>query len=903
MTVRATIQWLTYERTGDVASLDAAEADADEALAAMPLGHVLRSSALYNTGMIAFRRYERTGNLAVLERAIGVLRQAVDATDHDYARPAHLSTLGMSLGRRFERKGAPGDLDDAIDYLREAVVTSSSRNDRPVWLSNFAAYLCRRFERTGDEADIDEAVEAGREAVSESGDHSGRARSHSNLGGSLLARHARFRRMADIDEAVENMRSAAHLAVPGQVGYPMHLMNLGLAFRERFGRTGELPDAEASVRYCREALKALPDGHPDVPFYLANLSACLDTLADHTEDRDAAAEALKAARAAVEAIEIGDPDHPEYARYLRALGNALQTRYDLDADRADLTAAFDTWRQATRVATASPGQRLEIAQHWGRTAARAGMFAEATNGLSTAVGILPSVVWHGLDPVTRQRQAARWAGLAADAACCAVLDGQPELAVELLEQGRSMLWRQALGLRADHGDLARVAPELAERMEVARTVLNTPIPLDGLGAVDVGLPGHGVVGVGGFKSSRQEAVDRLRGAARDYDAALAEIREMEGFEHYLETAPYPELAAASVDGAVVIVNISRYGCHAIIVAAESDRARVVDLPDLDLDSAEDRARHLSQLLDNRRRGRDRPFPARERDRRALLDILGWLWDVIAAPVLDTLTDQRDPARIWWCPTGPLVSLPLHAAGQYPRLRTEHQGAATMLARTVSSYIPTLSSLRRARGFLPPEHIRQLTVAIPAVEDRAGFPPLPDVTTELKHLTQHFPPGPANHQLVESLATRDAVIAAMAAHDWIHLACHAGPLRSGGTGTDPGFVLSDGDLTITDLAAQPGRRGGLAFLSACQTATGSEDHLDEALHLAAAMQFLGYSHVIATMWSIADSPAPLVTDLFYTALRQDGNHAASALRHAVIRLRDESDPSDPFVWAPYVHVGC
>jgi hypothetical protein len=39
--------------------------------------------------------------------------------------------------------------------------------------------------------------------------------------------------------------------------------------------------------------------------------------------------------------------------------------------------------------------------------------------------------------------------------------------------------------------------------------------------------------------------------------------------------------------------------------------------------------------------------------------------------------------------------------------------------------------------------------------------------------------------------------------------------------------------------------------ACQTATGSVRHLDEAIHLAAAMQFLGYRHVIATMWTIAD----------------------------------------------------
>jgi CHAT domain-containing protein len=230
----------------------------------------------------------------------------------------------------------------------------------------------------------------------------------------------------------------------------------------------------------------------------------------------------------------------------------------------------------------------------------------------------------------------------------------------------------------------------------------------------------------------------------------------------------------------------------------------------------------------------------------------------------------------------------------------------VLTRTVSSYIPTLTSLRRARGFTPAEQARQLTVA---VKDRAGSPPLPDVTTELDRLTRHFPPGPANHQLVASLATRDEVVAAMATHDWIHLACHAGPLDTGGGSVNRGFALWDGDLTITDLAAQPGREGGLAFLSACQTATGSDEHRDEALHLAAAMQFLGYRHVIATMWSIADTPAPLVTDLFYTALseREEGaardgeDGAAGALRQAIIQLRD-ADPTNPFAWAAYVHIG-
>jgi CHAT domain-containing protein len=185
----------------------------------------------------------------------------------------------------------------------------------------------------------------------------------------------------------------------------------------------------------------------------------------------------------------------------------------------------------------------------------------------------------------------------------------------------------------------------------------------------------------------------------------------------------------------------------------------------------------------------------------------------------------------------------------------------------------------------------------------GLPPLPAVPAELEVLARHFPPGADNHQLVESQATRAAALTALAAHSWVHLACHASqhhadPARSG-------FALWDAALTISDIAGQPTRGRNLAFLSACQTATGSVRHFDEAIHLAAAMQFLGYRHVIATMWTIADPPAPHVADNVYTTLSQGGRPdpgpAAEALHHAIHSIR-RRDPTNPLLWAPYIHLG-
>jgi CHAT domain len=100
-----------------------------------------------------------------------------------------------------------------------------------------------------------------------------------------------------------------------------------------------------------------------------------------------------------------------------------------------------------------------------------------------------------------------------------------------------------------------------------------------------------------------------------------------------------------------------------------------------------------------------------------------------------------------------------------------------------------------------------------------------------------------------------------------------------------------------MAGQPTRQRDLAFLSACQTAKGSVRHLDEAIHLAAAMQFVGYQHVIATMWTIADPPAPHVADTVCTALNQGG-------RPDPDRSAAPSATSTPPIrcMAPYIHFG-
>jgi CHAT domain-containing protein len=94
-------------------------------------------------------------------------------------------------------------------------------------------------------------------------------------------------------------------------------------------------------------------------------------------------------------------------------------------------------------------------------------------------------------------------------------------------------------------------------------------------------------------------------------------------------------------------------------------------------------------------------------------------------------------------------------------------------------------------------------------------------------------------------TVDNVMAHLPDASVLHLACHAyqdahDPLASG-------FFLHDGTLTIAEVMRRKMPNAFFAFLSACESASGSEDLPDEMVNISSAMLFTGFRSVIGTMW--------------------------------------------------------
>ena len=264
-----------------------------------------------------------------------------------------------------------------------------------------------------------------------------------------------------------------------------------------------------------------------------------------------------------------------------------------------------------------------------------------------------------------------------------------------------------------------------------------------------------------------------------------------------------------------------------------------------------------------------------------------------------MCSDPDPPCIWWCPTGPLAFLPIHAAGLY-----DTRDPGYKLSEFVtSSYTYTLTALLQPLPTTQKSFQGFLGVGLPLTP---GQSPLPNVEKELAHIKK-FGSSLGFHSLLGELATVESVVKGMEQHSWVHIACHA--VQDTIEPNQSAFCLYNGHLTLSEITAKLFPHADFAFLSACQTATGDENLPEEAVHLAAGMLAAGYQSVIATMWSIMDDDAPLVAAEVYSHLirstKPDSTRAAHALHHAVKQLREqlEGDGKSSFLsWVPFIHVG-
>ncbi|KAJ2932361.1 hypothetical protein H1R20_g4765, partial [Candolleomyces eurysporus] len=488
--------------------------------------------------------------------------------------------------------------------------------------------------------------------------------------------------------------------------------------------------------------------------------------------------------------------------------------------------------------------------------------------------------------------------------------GEVEKALEWLERGRGLVWTQINSLRSPLDELRSHNPALASRLEA----ISRDLEIYGGRAHEFGRPSAIIE-----EQSSSQAMEIMHTKLVKQRQELIEtIRTtVPGLENFLQPPPsgvrFKNLPAS---GPVVIVHAySEF--HAIFLIPGLDEPLHIPLPNFSVKRAEQlRDRLRSSLLESQLRQRgemERAIrPACEKSlSEAFRGILRELWKGIVKPILDALAFPRSEApstRIWWCPTGPLTSLPLHAAGIYGGTTSE-----SVFDYAVSSYIPTVSVLTdRARKTCPiPEDKAGMCLLSQA--NAHGLTKIPGTKEEINKIAEVVnSPSLRLQRLEDKEATCAEFLEAMESCSWIHLACHGTqdaeqPLKSG-------FALADGRLELAAIITKSNlKHAEFAFLSACETSTGDVELSEESAHLAAGMLAAGYRGVVGTMWSINDNHAPQFAEDFYRNLLAKGGEieggnklnveqTAYALHHAVQQLRKRTGDSEFHLWAPYVHFG-
>ncbi len=851
--VLATLAGSLMTRGRDVSSPDDVEEGitvARQAVASAPACSPQRLDAASILASCLRLRFDMTGDLASLAEASGLHREMADLVPpQSPERALHLLQASATLMTRFERLEVPDDLDAAERLTRQAMECANTLT-RAETLRVLAACLQARSGLLVADDDQEGAAEVARQAV----------------------------------EAAEQ---AVKLTDRADSAYQDRLVQACNTKAALFKVTATAVHRAAAITAYHDALKDLGASGPAARLCAFNLGYTY-TLGAESGPASCAdiGHAMELFRQILTETEPGQRD---WAPAVLGLLKCVTLLLQIDSSAVDISEVMGLYRQLADAPAVPPVSMVRAGQLAGTLLMLSGASAEAARVLAAAVRLLPAVAWRGINRESRETKLADFTGLGCDAAASLVAAGDAEGAVEAVEQGRSVLWADTLQLRRGDADLWLRHPEQATRLRDLAAALSAEETPD---------EGQGI----------SRAIDRRMALAAEWEELVAQVRS-EGFADFLKPANLADLLPAAANGPVVIVNVSQYRCDALLVTA--DGVRSVPLPLL---RAEDVLSYTSRYFGIHAHF-DRALAAIERGEiiaaaeareRILADILGWLWDTVADPILSALGITGAPAeghpwpRVCWCPTGLLTLLPLHAAGHYED--DADSASRNVLDRVVSSYTPTVKALADASGNdqqaeLDADSGTLLFVGLP---DTPGHQPLPGATLERDLLAATF--GDRCQILYGEDATLTAVRTALALHRSAHFSCHGE--QNLAVPSKGGLLLQDGDLTVAALSAAS-YHGEFAFLSACKTATGGTALPDEAISLAAALHYTGYRHVIATLWSVYDQAATEVAEHVYRELTADRQlvpaRSAHALHSAVQSLR-AAKPQQPSRWIPFIHIG-
>ncbi|TFK36478.1 CHAT domain-containing protein [Crucibulum laeve] len=899
------------------------------------------------------RRFQRTGMPSDLDAASTAQQRRMDLTpnDNDDEMPMMLDALGSVSLHRFKLTGKPDDLYEAIRLQRKAL-SLDPINDK--LMSNLGNSLLRLFEITGELRDIDECISLQQNAVynTQSGDDISMRISVNNLGNAFTCRYGLTRERGDITEALSAYGKALVLFPERSQDRVLTMDNMASCYYQRFRCENNVNDLDDCISIRKKALGFASADHIIIPallFHLGNSLLDRYSIKRNLEDIDDAIDTLKRSMTVTQVESyllrpyalsgmgnafftrfqvtgnLDDLDHAiifqttglasipknhiDYNIGQIYLGRSLERRFRRTKNIEDYEQAVFCYQSGANYPNGRALDRLMSARQWGALCRHIDPH-QSLLAYGIAIEVLPQVAWLGQTVDQRLERLTDISTLPNEAAATALDLDRLDLALEWLEQGRSILWSQLDKLQAHNAmdNLRLKAPDLADELQR----ISIGLEISGGRTDDLnGLPRDMAQ-----KMSNQKDAQQHHQLADEWNSILKNIRDVDGFESFLLPTKSSELLKSiPKSGPVIVINVHGLRCDALALLSWADTPIHIPLEKLTYEKAvlwqEQLGIHLafSDIIPSIRSGR--PFTA-PLAKMSFESILAELWKCVVKPILDALaySPTLEPSRLWWCTTGPLAFLPLHAAGMYG---SRGSSVGSIISDfVVSSYTPTVSAIiKKTRNNHINSDSRSRGILVVSQASTPNLAKISNTVQECMAVVEKCAlSGLEVEYLEEESGTVESVLQGMEQHAWIHLACHA--IQNLENPISSAFYLHNGPLAISAIIKKPLPHADFAFLSACQTSTGDTQLSEESIHLAAGMLSAGYRSIIATMWSIDDMHAPVIADQVYSHLLEDqedsenldSSRAAYALHYATKALRERLGNSETafLLWVPFIHMG-
>jgi CHAT domain-containing protein/tetratricopeptide (TPR) repeat protein/DNA-directed RNA polymerase subunit RPC12/RpoP len=614
---------------------------------------------------------------------------------------------------------------------------------------------------------------------------------------------------------------------------------------------------EQAIQYCQQALKvftlqAFPERWAGTQNNLA--SAYTERICGERDEN--IEQAIQYCQQALKVFTL--QAFPEWwAGTQHNLGLAYSDR--IRGERAEnLEQAIDHFQQALKVRTyqAYPAECRITTQWLGQIAFEQKHWELALVSYHQALDAQRVLMGAAFSRTGKQAEIGKMQTLPGRLAYACIQLGQPERAIEGLEQGHAQLLRESL--ERNRRDLTRL-PALGFGI-LYEQFIHTSAHYDGLLAQSTN-ENRSV----GWLAQIEDAHQEMQNVAEA-------IRQQAGEKHpefrfFLQTLPFAEIQQQAQDAPLVYLATTPAGGLALIITKQG--AQAVELPGLTIEGLGKEAQGYIHAYFPWRT--DPNNPEKLVAWKTQLDAtLSWLSENVMQAVVKALRSTTSRGQIVrLVPSDLLVLFPLHAAWT----GKDHRYA---LDEFTFTYVPSAQALYYAH--LAADRPAESLLAVDNPDGSLHY-----TESEVEAVLEHFP-GKSTH-LLNGEARKDAVRQVIGAANVLHFSTHG--IAGWSKAETARLKLADGDLTMTELFDLHLESARLAVLSACETGIPGTELPDEVVSLPSAWMQAGVPGVVGSLWSVDDMSTAILMGRFYDLWCDKGLPAPKALRQAQIWLRDST----------------